>query len=439
MEAFVKHRLNYIYDNCLYHVFGDLPVYQQPLSMQNNNQKPDPWGRDAQKPSAPPDLDALLNDLKKKIFDSLKQKGPRKPYVFNQNFSTGSPSFFLALVGIILFILWFLSGIFIVSPAERAVITRFGRYIETLDSGPHWIPRLIEARKIINVQRISTYAYQSEMLTQDENIVSVAVAVQYRVGSAKDYLFSVVDPVRSLEQATASALRQVVGHNTLDNLLTIGLAQTREQVAQELQRILGLYKAGIIVTDVTLQAIKPPRAVTAAFDDAVKAKEDQQAYINQADAYTNKVLGAAQGRSARILWEAEAFKQEVLLEAKAATAEFSALLPEYRASPLAMRQRLYLSTLETIFSKTPKVFLDASHANPLIYLPLDRLSQASPASASAYSAQGFSSGVSGPLSPSPSPLPSLQTPHALENLGAIADPSKRPDYPSEHPVRGENS
>jgi len=351
---------------------GNDPSEKQP------DQKPDPWGRNVKKPEGPPDLDVLIGKLKTKLLGALAAK--RKGGVGggasgnNSNSNPAIQNFFFTLIAGVLLLIWALSGIFIVSPAERAVITRFGKYVETVSSGPHWIPRFIQAQRIVNVQRVSTYAYESQMLTKDENIVSVAVAVQYRVNDAKDFLFNVVDPVRSLEQATASALRQVVGHNTLDDLLTTGRSQVREQVAEQLQEILGSYKAGISVTDVTLQSVKPPEAVTAAFDDAIKAREDQQAYVNKADAYSNQVIAAAQGQVARILRQADAFKQEVVLEAQASTASYLALLPEYQLAPQVMRQRLYLTTMEGVLSQTSKVFLDQKNGNPLLYLPLDKLS-----------------------------------------------------------------
>lgn len=351
---------------------GQNPSEKQP------DKKPDPWGRDPKKTSeGPPDLDVLLGVFKTKLLNSFGRKksgsgNNTSGNIPGSNFS--NEGFLFTLIAAVLLLIWILSGIFIVSPAERAVITSFGKYVETVGSGPHWIPRFIRAKKILNVQRVSTYAYESEMLTKDENIVSVAVAVQYRIDNAKDFLFNVVDPIRSLEQATASALRQVVGHNTLDNLLTTGRSQVREQVAQQLQEILRSYQVGIILTDVTLQSIKPPEAVTVAFDDAIKAREDQQAYINKADAYANQVIADAQGQASRILHSAEAYKKEVVLEAQAAVAGYLALLPEYQSAPQVTRQRLYLNTIGTVLNQTTKVFLDQKNGNPLLYLPLDKLS-----------------------------------------------------------------
>jgi membrane protease subunit HflK len=387
-----------------------------------SDKQPDPWGRNRNKPEGPPDLDVLLGKLKEKLTAALQNKKGGSPLYTRSTtpFNPSGQNFFLGLIAAILIFIWVLSGIFIVSPAERGVITRFGKYIETVESGPHWIPRFISSKQILNVQRVSTYAYESQMLTKDENIVSVAVAVQYRINDAKQFLFNVVDPIRSLEQATASALRQAVGHNTLDDLLTTGRSEVREQVAKQLQEILGSYKAGIILTDVTLQSIRPPEAVTAAFDDAIKAREDQQSYINKADAYAKQVIATAQGQVARILRQADAYKQEVVLEAKAAVASYLTLLPEYQSAPQVMRQRLYLTTMESILSQTSKVFLDQKNGNPLLYLPLDKLSSSTTSLQPPVAAEGAST---------PTSTPSTEVENkngAAELVGAAMG---RPSYP----------
>lgn len=347
------------------------PPEQQP------DKKPDPWGRNTNKPQQPPDLDALLRDLKNKLVKAFGGKPGSNPSDSgSQGGSNGDavkPNLLVSIVVIALLVLWVLSGIFIVSPAERSVITRFGRYSETVGPGPHWIPQLIESRQNVNVQRVSNFTDTYTILTQDENIISVSVAVQYRIDDTKDFLFSVVDPLDSLRQATTSAVRQVVGHNTLDDLLTTGRTLAREQVVTQLQKILANYKTGLLVTDVTLQSVKPPDEVTAAFDDAIKAREDQQAYINIADAYSNQVLATVQGKVARVLQEAEAAKKEVVLQAQGETAGYLALLPEYKAAPQVTRERLYLSTMESVFSQSSKVFLGQKNGSPMVYLPLDKM------------------------------------------------------------------
>jgi len=341
------------------------------MSWNPSDQNKDPWGRDKNKSQGPPDLDALLREYKNKIMAAL---GGKKSSFSNNNQTIKTGGFFVILVLIAILILWIISGIFIVSPAERAVIQRFGRYVETVGPGPHWIARFIESKTIINVQRVATYTYQAEMLTKDENIVSAAVSVMYRISDPSDFLFNGVDTEANIEQATASALRQAVGTNTLDDLLTTGRELVRNQVTKQLQQILESYKSGILITDVTLQAIKPPEEVTAAFDDVVKAREDKQAYVNRAVAYKNQVNGAAQGQRARILQESEAYRQEVVLEAYAATAAYLAILPEYRKAPNVTKQRMYLTTMETVLGNSNTVFLDQTQgSSPIVYLPLDKM------------------------------------------------------------------
>lgn len=329
------------------------------------SQSKDPWGRE-KKPQGPPDLEEIFRKFKNKVLGRFNKAG-------TANSDTRVNVYFGVMIGIALLILWALSGIFIVSPPERAVVVRFGKYITTLGPGPHWIPRFIESKRIVNIQNISNFAYASDMLTKDENIVFVSVVVQYRISNARNFLFNVVDPVGSLEQATASALRQAVGHNTLDDLLTVHRDAIRQQVAVQLQQIVNSYKTGLIVTDVTLQNVNAPEAVTAAFDDVIKAREDQKSYINQAKAYAKQVTANAQGQAARIIKEAEANQREAVLNAQGGVQGFLSLLPEYRSSPETTRQRLYLSTMETILGQTNKVFIDQKSGTPLVYLPLDKM------------------------------------------------------------------
>ncbi len=342
-----------------------------------SDQNKDPWGRDKNKSQGPPDLDAIFRQYKNKLLAIFGGKGSGSPT--GGAGVAGVPTFFITLIIIAILIIWALSGIYIVPPADRAVVLRFGQYRTTVGPGPHWIPHFIESKTLVNVQRVANFVYTSEMLTKDENIVSVTVTVQYRIEDANNYLFNVVSPDTSLEQATASALRQVVGHSTLDQLLTTGRQKVRDQVATQLQQIIASYHSGLLLTDVTLQSIKPPEAVTDAFDDVIKAREDQQSYINKADAYAKQVTAVAEGQIARIMQEAEASQKQVVSEAQAATAGYLALLPEYQKNPQVMEDRLYLSAMETILSKASKVFVDQKGGNPMFYLPLDKITGLIPA------------------------------------------------------------
>lgn len=342
-------------------------VWNQPGS--NNNDK-DPWSGKP-KQSSPPDLEAALRDLRKKLTQFFANKTGKTS---NSNSSANKFNHFgTSVIAAVIFIIWFFSGIFIVGPAEQAVILRFGQYIETVGPGPHWIPSLIETTYRINEQKIATYSYDSEMLTKDENIVYVAVAVQYRINNARDYLFSVTNPNESLQQATASALRQVIGHTNLEQVLTSGRGKIRQEVQEQLTSILGRYHTGLLVTDIAMQPAKAPEAVKEAFDDAIKAQEDEQRFENQAQAYAMQVEPIAKGQAQRLLADAKAYQQQVVLNAKADATRFLALLPAYTQSTTVTRERLYLETMETILNNNNKILIDSHSNNNMFYLPLDKL------------------------------------------------------------------
>lgn len=326
----------------------------------------DPWSGGKKKPDTPPDLDELFGKLRQQLGAAFG--GKKKP-----SESGGAGLFGISLIVILIIAIWALSGIFIVSPAEESVILQFGKYQETVGPGIHWIPRFIQSEYTLNVQQVATFPYQSEMLTKDENIVSVAVAVQYRIANPEAYLFNITDPIKSLQQATASALRQVIGQTSLDEILTTGRAEVRDEISKQLNVILKSYKAGIMITDVTLQPAKPPEQVTAAFDDAIKAREDEQRYINKAQAYAQKVVPIAQGKSARILQEAQAYEKQVVLQSQAEIASYLGILPEYKKAPGVTRERLYLNAIESVLAKSSKVLVDVKGGNNLMYLPLNQL------------------------------------------------------------------
>lgn len=337
---------------------------------KSNGMKSDPWsGRN--KENGPPDLDQILRNVVRKF----RQSNSKKPEGFDGgNGGLALPgTVALAALFIILFIVWAVSGIYIVAPAEQAVILRFGQYQGTVGPGPHWLPRFIDKQYTVNVEQIIPYQYKAEMLTNDENIVFVEVNVQYRIQDPKDYLFSTVSPHESLRQATASALRQVVGHTTLDETLTKGRTLLRQQVDEQLKEILDIYKTGIMVVDVAMNKAEPPEAVMASYNDAIKAQEDERRYKRQASSYANKIIPIAEGGAARIMQEADAYKQKVVFGAKADTARFLALMPEYHRAPRVLRDRMYIDTIEGMLSKVSKVLVDTKNNNNLMYLPIDKL------------------------------------------------------------------
>ena len=328
----------------------------------------DPWGGKNQAP----DLDEALKRLQiklKKLLGGMTGKPKGSPPELITNAGGGLIAVAILLVA---FILWALSGIFIVDPAEQAAILRFGKYVETVGPGPHWIPRIISSKIVLNVDSVSNYSYSAQMLTKDENLVSISLVVQYRIGDLQDYLFNVADPQEGLQQATSSALRQVVGTTTLDQLITEGREAWGSNVQESLVKILEIYKTGIIIVNVSPQPARAPENVQDAFDDAIKAQEDEKRFKGQAQAYEARVVPIAEGNAKRIFAEAKAFAEQVVLRATGEAAEFLALLPEYTKAPLVTGERMYLETMQKILSESSKIVVDGKAGN-LLYLPLDKL------------------------------------------------------------------
>ena len=326
-----------------------------------------PWGGKNQ----PPDLDEALKRLQEKLKKTFS-RGTGQPTSTQSATDSGGGGFLVSMVCVVVVVLWALSGIFIVDPAEQAAILRFGRYIETVGPGPHWIPRFISSKIVLNVDRVADYSYSAQMLTKDENLVSVAVAVQYRIGDLQEYLFNVSDPEESLQQATSSALRQVVGTTTLDQIITEGRDAWGISVQDFLVKTLARYKTGIVIVNVSPQPARAPENVQDAFDDAIKAQEDEKRFKEQARAYAARVVPIAEGNAKRIYEETKAFSEQVVLKAKCETAEFLELLPEYVRSPYVTGERMYLDAMQQVLSASSKIIVDGKAGN-LMYLPLDKL------------------------------------------------------------------
>ena len=346
----------------------------------NNDQK-DPWKRGG-KSQGPPDLDEILRKIRQKIYASLGVKRSNGPRSTPGNpGGNGSGSFmgnkitpFHFGVGVaVLLGLWILSGIYIISPMKRGVVLRFGQYARTVEPGPHWLPRIIESYKTVNVQEATSFTYTDEMLTRDGNIVSVELSVMYRRDNVREFLFNVIEPQDSIKQATASALRQVIGDSLLDEILTTGRQKIRDEVQHQLIAILEPYKTGIEIIDVNLQPAKPPEAVTEAFDDVIKARKDEKRFINEADAYASQYNATVVGEVERILREAEGEKERLVSDAMADVAQFKALKQLYRAQPEVMKTRLYLDAFESILTKSSKVLVATKGGQNILYLPLDKI------------------------------------------------------------------
>jgi membrane protease subunit HflK len=333
----------------------------------NDSGKKDPWSNKQQ----PPDLEEALKRFQKKLSTWMRGKGklsPQGPFNSGNSDPRTSNSTLVSISLLVVALLWMLSGIFIVNPAEQAAVLYFGKYFETVEPGPHWIPSIIAKKVVMNVDRVSDYSYSGQMLTKDENLVAVSIAVQYRIGDLKAYLFNVADPEESLRQATSSALRQVVGTTTLDQLITAGREVWGGQVQESLVKILEKYNTGIQIISVAPQPARAPENVQSSFDDAIKAQEDERRFIEQARAYEAKVVPIAQGHAKRIQQESEAFAKQIVFEAQGQTAEFMQLLPQYLLAPQITSERMYLETMQAIMSQNPKIFIDAKQA-PSLYMP----------------------------------------------------------------------
>ena len=317
----------------------------------------------------PPNLDEIFKKIKKNMKNNSSsgnsggfEEGSFSPYAM---FGVGF---------VVILIIWVLAGITIVAPAEKAVVLRFGKYSRTLEPGPHWVPPIIESAQIVNVMRDYTFSSKAEMLTKDKNIVDVEVSVVFRIKDPVKYLYNAVDPFESVTQATASALRQVVGSTTLDGILTQARAKARDAIESQILETIDYYDIGISIVDVNLQPAKPPQQVSEAFDDVIKALEDEKRFINEAKAYREKVVPIATGKAKRILQESEAYQQQVVLNAHAQVASFLAIQPQYQISPEVVGNNIYYSKLQDLYSRVDKLFLDVpKNQNALMYLPIDQL------------------------------------------------------------------
>ena len=263
---------------------------------------------------------------------------------------------------------------YLVDQQQRGVVLRFGKYVTTLDPGLNIrLPRPIEKVTKVNVGQVRSITHKASMLTQDENIVDVEVAVQWRIGTATDFLFNVFDPFPTLRQVTESAVREVIGKSELDFVLTEGRSEIAQKIQILIQDVLDDYESGIYISSVEMQPAKPPEEVKAAFDDDIKAREDEQRLVNEAEAYRNDIIPKARGAAARLREESNGYKARVIAKAEGEASRFEQLLIEYQRAPKVTRERLYLDAIESVFSNTNKVLIDNDNGNSLMYLPIDRL------------------------------------------------------------------
>jgi len=339
-----------------------------------NNDK-DPWKNKGGKNQGPPDLDELLNDLGKKVSGIFGGKGGGNSSGGSSPSGKSMSSIGISLVLIIALVVYAFSGFYTIKEAEKGLVLRFGQYSGTVDPGINWKWTFID--RIIPIDMQSTREMQASgfMLTQDENVVRVEMQIQYRVVDARNFVFSVTNAEDSLNQSLDSALRYVVGHAKMDDILTSGREQIRQSVWQELEKIIEPYTLGLIIVDVNFKDARPPNEVKDAFDDAIAAQEDEVRFLREAEAYARGIEPRARGRVKRMEQEALAYKERTVLDAEGEVARFNKILPEYQAAPEVTRQRLYIATMEKVYSKTSKVMVDVDGGNNMMYLPLDKIMQ----------------------------------------------------------------
>ena len=335
----------------------------------------DPWSGSGRN-QGPPDLDELFKKFNEKLRRLTGGRGPG---------GVGG----IGLIVALLIAVWLLSGFYIVTEGKRGVVLRFGKYQQTSMPGIHWhLPYPIEEVRMVDVEsrRIVRIGYEpiaggrtrsvpneALMLTRDENIVNVQLAVQWQVSDPAKFLFTLLEPERTLKEITESALREAVGKRDMDFVLTEGRAEVVEATRALVQETLDHYDAGVRVVEVAIQDVQPPEEVQGAFADAIRAREDEQRLINEARAYSNEVLPRAAGQAARIREEAEGYRAQVVARAEGETARVLALLEEYRKAPELMRERLYLETMEEVLANTGKALVDVENGGSVMFLPLDKL------------------------------------------------------------------
>lgn len=319
----------------------------------------DPWGQKKPSRQGGPDMDEALRAMQER---------------FGRLFGGGSSG--AVVFAVLLALAWGMMGIYQVNEQERAVVLRFGVYKETVQPGLHWNPPLIDSVSKVNVTRLRSHSARALMLTRSVNLVQVELSVQYNINDAKKFVLEVRDPERSLRQAAESALRYVVGNTELDQVLTEGRANVAIEVQQKLQSYLDGYNTGISITKVNIGDASAPDPVQDAFKDVNKAREDEERFKNEAQAYANMVVPEARGKAQRMLEEATGYKEQVVARAQGDASRFTQLLAEYRKAPGVTRERLYVDAIQDVMSKNPKVMVDHENGNSLMYLPLDKLGAA---------------------------------------------------------------
>ncbi|MCB1694156.1 MAG: FtsH protease activity modulator HflK [Pseudomonadales bacterium] len=326
----------------------------------------DPWGNRGDQ--GPPDLDEAFKKLQKSLSDMFGGGGRG-----GSGGSGGSKASLNVLwLGLaIIVVIWAVMGFYTIDQQEEGVVLRFGKAQDQLvQPGLHWNPPLIDQVLKANVTAVRTREHSSEMLTEDENIVKVKMSVQYVISDVKQYLLRVRSPDQSLYQATESALRHEVGSSVMNDVLTEGREELGHRVRNRIQEYMDRYGTGVQVTQVIIDETAPPDAVRAAFDDVIKAREDEVRFRNEANAYSNQIVPEARGQAQRMLEEAQGYQQRVIAQSRGEAERFNKLYAEYKQAPNVTRERMYIDTIESVFTNSTKIVVDVKNGNNLLMLPL---------------------------------------------------------------------
>jgi membrane protease subunit HflK len=390
----------------------------------SDNNEP-PQNQDNKRPNdGPPDLDQLWRDFNQRINRLFGKRGGGggnggdgfRPDMRGAGIGAG-------IVAAIILFLWLISGFFIVQEGQTGVVMTFGRYSHMTPAGFNWRwPAPIQTHEIVNVSTVRTVevgyrssvrnkvARESLMLTDDENIIDIQFAVQYKLKNASEWVFNLRDQEETVKQVAETAIREIVGKSKMDFVLYEGREKVAFEVGQLMQQILERYKAGVQITNVTMQGVQPPEQVQAAFDDAVKAGQDRERLKNEGQAYANDVVPKARGAASRLAQESEGYRARIIANAEGEASRFKQVLVEYQKAPAVTRDRMYIEVMQQIFSNTTKLMVDSRSSNNLMYLPLDKLISQSAADAAASRSSAPAAGVT--PAPTVEPAPTIELPRA---------------------------
>lgn len=370
------------------------------------------WGRNSQdndqetrqngrKPNdGPPDLDQLWRDFNQRLNRLFGGQGGGRDGGGGLPGDARGAGISAGVVAVVIGFLWLVSGFFIVQEGQTGVVMTFGKFSHSTQPGFNWRwPYPIQSHEVVNLSQVRTVevgyrgnvrnklARESLMLTDDENIIDIQFAVQYRLKDASEWVFNNRDQEETVKEVAETAIREIVGKSKMDFVLYEGREKVAFDTSALMQQILDRYKIGVLVTNVTMQAVQPPEQVQASFDDAVKAGQDRERQKNEGQAYANDIVPRARGAASRLLQESEGYRARVIANAEGEASRFNKILAEYQKAPGVTRDRMYIEAMQQIFTSTTKVMVDTKSNNSMIYLPLDKLIAQTTAEANAAAQQ----------------------------------------------------